>query len=270
MFQPTESMASLKPRSVETATLETIKLDVMGRSAEDTDFHGIRTLLCKQLLPQTEVDVGNLADLIIEQNYVGSVIVEDCTDTMPDEDEEDDDLEEITLLGVTTVVSLEERDKFPCVRQLRELLHSLAEKHGGDLSAIQPLLRQHPCKLGLLVNERFVNIPQTIAPPIFNSLRKELHSAVNKKMPFSFSHLVLIAKINKVKIENEVEVEWVNQEEEFLDDKAVCKFEFPLECEDNQAVEEQMQQMGEVPFRRVLVIPSEAFEQLVDSLRMTQ
>lgn len=261
-------MANLKDRCFEPMALETIKFDVMGRSAEDSDFHGIRTLLCKQLLPHTEVDVSNMADLVIEQNYVGSVIVEDCTDTMPDDDDDDDGLEEITLLGVTTVVSLQEREKFPCIRQLRELLQSLAEKHGGNQNVIEGLLREQPCKLGLLVNERFVNIPQTIAPPIFNSLKKELHSAIVKKMPFSFSHYVLISKINKVKIDNEIEDEWVNQEEEYLDDKAVCKFEFPLECEDNEAIEEQMKQIGEVPYRRVLVFKAETFENLIDSLKM--
>ncbi|XP_059474314.1 protein BCCIP homolog [Neocloeon triangulifer] len=253
-------------RAINVANLETIKFDVMGRSAEDTDFHGIRTLLSSQLLPHTDVDVGNFTDLIIEQNYVGSVIVEDC-DSMPGDDDDDDDMEEIILLGVTTAVCLQERERFSCVKQLRELLRSLSEKHGGNSKVIEDLLAEDPCKLGLLVNERFVNIPQTIAPPIFNSLRKELRSAVNKKMAFSFSHYVLIAKINKVKIDNEIVDEWVNQEEEFLDDKAVCKFEFPLEQGDDSSIEEQLRNTEVVPFRRVLVFTSEAFEHLVDSMR---
>ncbi|CAB3387377.1 Hypothetical predicted protein [Cloeon dipterum] len=252
--------------------LETIKFDVMGRCAEDSDFHGIRTLLSSQLLPHTDVDVSNLTDLIIEQNYVGSVIVEDC-DTMPgadDDDDDDDTLEEITLLGVTTAVSLAERERFPCVKQLKELLLTLAEKHGRNDALIANLLAEKPCKLGLLINERFVNIPQTIAPPIFFNLKKELQSAVNKKMPFAFTYFVLIAKINKVEIENEVLDEWVNEEEEFLKGKTEYEFEFPLQAENESSIEEEMKQCGQVPYRRVMIFPAHVFEHLIDTLRAGQ
>lgn len=50
-----------------------IQVEFEGRSPIDSDFHGIKQLL-QQLLLKAHVNISELTDLIISQNYVGSVV----------------------------------------------------------------------------------------------------------------------------------------------------------------------------------------------------
>ena len=53
--------------------LEQVNVDFEGFDASDSDFHGIKRLL-RQSFRGLEVDISGIADTIISQNYVGSVI----------------------------------------------------------------------------------------------------------------------------------------------------------------------------------------------------
>lgn len=81
-----------------------IQIDFEGRYAQDPDWHGIKTLL-KQLFLKAHIDLGGLADLIISQNYVGSV-VKQATDENESE-EDDDDVNDV--FGVTTVINISDK-----------------------------------------------------------------------------------------------------------------------------------------------------------------
>jgi hypothetical protein len=50
-----------------------IQVDFEGRNPTDADFHGIKQLL-QQLFLKAHVNLSELADVIIGQNYVGSVV----------------------------------------------------------------------------------------------------------------------------------------------------------------------------------------------------
>lgn len=53
--------------------LQEIQVDFEGRNPIDSDFHGIKQLL-QQLFLKAHINLSELTDLIISQNYVGSVI----------------------------------------------------------------------------------------------------------------------------------------------------------------------------------------------------
>lgn len=82
-----------------------IQVDFEGRNPEDPDYHGIKTLL-QQLFLKAHLDLGGLTDLIIKQNYVGSVVKQSQDDPTSD-DEEDDD--QNNVFGITTVVNVSNR-----------------------------------------------------------------------------------------------------------------------------------------------------------------
>jgi protein BCP1 len=50
-----------------------VQVDFEGRNPTDADFHGIKQLL-QQLFLKAHVNLSELANLIIGQNYVGSVV----------------------------------------------------------------------------------------------------------------------------------------------------------------------------------------------------
>lgn len=86
-----------------------ITVDFEGRSPTDPDFHGIKTLL-QQLFLKAHVDLSNLTNLIIEQNYIGSVVKQSQDDAASDDEDDDDDINDV--FGITTVINISNRQVF--------------------------------------------------------------------------------------------------------------------------------------------------------------
>ena len=66
--------------------------------------------------------------------------------------------------------------------------------HKCNSPELQTVLNNSSKTVGLLITERFVNIPPLLAPPMLKCLSKEIESAKQKKMPYNFSHLILVSK----------------------------------------------------------------------------
>lgn len=84
-----------------------IQVDFEGRSAIDPDYHGIKTLL-QQLFLKAHIDLGGLTELIISQNYVGSVVKqsEPLCEEETDIDDDTDSNDGNDVFGITTVINL--------------------------------------------------------------------------------------------------------------------------------------------------------------------
>lgn len=103
-----------------------IQVDFAGQSPCAEDFHGIKGLL-HQLFLKAHVNLSNLAELIIEQNYVGSILQvnsfystyfifsyrfmfvfwggsQQCVDDNQDSDEDESSADEV--FGITSVINL--------------------------------------------------------------------------------------------------------------------------------------------------------------------
>ena len=81
-----------------------IQVDFEGRNPQDPDFHGIKTLL-QQLFLKAHVDLSSLTDLIISQNYIGSVVKQ----SQDEEGSDDEDGDTNDVFGITTVVNISDR-----------------------------------------------------------------------------------------------------------------------------------------------------------------
>ncbi|OXU17072.1 hypothetical protein TSAR_014827 [Trichomalopsis sarcophagae] len=257
-----------------------IQVDFEGRNPQDPDFHGIKTLL-QQLFLKAHIDLGSLTDLIIQQNYVGSVVKQSQDEA--ESDDEDDDVNDV--FGITTVINVSDRQNVPCIQELRDLLKQLANEHATDSTnaMIKNVLENDAAALGLLINERFVNIPAQISVPLLENLISEMSRAANKKMPFDFSYYILICKLYKTNEENqkkknkskrknateEPNVIWSNPEEEIFAEEADCSFEFSVEKDTDNGLSgawtEDDYEM--VPYRRVLLFESAKLQQIIDKIK---
>lgn len=54
-------------------------------------------------------------------------------------------------------------------------------------------------KIGLLVNERFVNIPAKVSDPLLTSLSAEIERIQKKDVSYAFEYLIMICKLHKSK-----------------------------------------------------------------------
>lgn len=171
----------------------------------------------------------------------------------------------------------------PCILQLRELLRQLASEHATDASnnIVKTVLENDA--LGLLINERFVNIPAQISVPLLENLLAEMERATRKNMAFKFDYYILICKLykyaegqsgkkrkNKKKSANEdADVLWSNPEEEVLAENAYCSFEFSVEKDSDSGLSGNWTENDAemIPYRRVLILEAPKLRSSLDEIK---
>nr|CAG4638691.1 EOG090X0C3Y [Cyclestheria hislopi] len=242
-----------------------IQVDFEGRTAEGSDFHGIKNLL-QQLFLKAHIDLSKLVDLIIEQNFIGSVLKQ-CVDEDDDSGEEQDSIDEV--FGITTIVDLSATQN-DSVNQIRK---HLQERTKGKLEKVFKGTNNH---VGLLINERFINIPPQVSVPLLESLSKELEEANSKGKNYNFTHYVIISKIHtqiggkgaSKQSKNEFTL-WVNAEEEPMCEIGEILGEYSVQGETDAAVsgtwDEDDQQFE--PKRRILLIRSDQWREIMNAIK---
>lgn len=161
-------------------------------------------------------------------------------------------------------------------------MKQLADEHATDAvnTMIKNVLENDSAQLGLLINERFVNIPAKISVPLLENLISELKRAVSKNMPFNFSYYILICKLYKTEdkkvgkkaksknknVGSEPSILWSNPEEEIFAEEAIVSFEFSVEEEaDSGTWSETDDEM--IPYRRVLLFEASKLQSIFDKIQ---
>lgn len=261
---------------------EEIQVTFEGRAAIDSDFHGVKQLL-KQLFLKAHINLSELTDVIISQSNIGSVVKQSLDEDMEEDDDEESDINDV--FGVTTVINITNKKHVECVQQLRQLLNELAEEHADDRikAFVNKILSNDTENVGLIINERFVNIPPQISVPLLQGLNKEIQAAKDKKMPYDFQHYILISKLcktdesstssttkkkNKGSAEPDPDIIWSNAEEEVFDEEADLKFEFSVKNDSDTAfVGGWMEDDATMtPYRRVLIIPASKMDTIISKI----
>ncbi|KAK3589868.1 hypothetical protein CHS0354_015895 [Potamilus streckersoni] len=245
---------------------EEVQVDFEARVPEDSDFHGIKNLL-KQVFLKSHVDTSELTEVIISQNYIGSVVKQTI---MPDDEEEEDD--DDTVMAVTTVINITERQDLSCVKQLKAFLEQKCQECAKDQKEKWfKVLHNQDQQIGYLINERFINLPPNLAVPIFESLVKEMEKARQKKMKYDFNYFLMLCKSLKMTTTDDgtqQDIFFINSEEEIFRDASELNFSYSV-AEEKAAVgkggwssEEDMDS-----FRTVLLIPAEKLDNIIQRIK---
>ncbi|XP_044754027.1 protein BCCIP homolog [Coccinella septempunctata] len=238
-------------QSMEDANQE-VNATFEGRNLEDFDFHGIRQLLLQSFL-RAPVDISQLTDLLINQQGVGSVLKQAPEDE--DEEESDDDIND-DVYGLTTVLNLSAYRETPCVVQVIDYLRKQAEKHADKetLNIFNEVLNRNE-KVGLLINERFLNIPAAIAVPMLSSVQDEINRKKKKNPEYDFQKFIMICKTYKYKKEKG-ESSFANDEEMIFSTNAECSFEYDVakDCDIAVGGKWKSNDAEILPLRKVLLI----------------
>lgn len=67
-------------------------------------------------------------------------------------------------------------------------LHAYLSKKAPEL------LPAAPAQIGLILTERFINMPHEIVPPMYTMLMEEIQWAVDEKEPYAFTHYLILSK----------------------------------------------------------------------------
>lgn len=263
-----------------------IQVDFEGRNPVDSDFHGIRQLL-KQLLPKAPVNLSELSDVIIGQNFIGSVVTQ-CDDgddndgEDDDADEDDDDMEDEanTIFGITTAINLTQKANIGCVKELRDHLLDRTKRHADAATQkqIRSILTNAEHSVGFLLNERYVNIPAQISVPLLESLTKEIKRANSKGMAYDFAYYVMLVKFYRSQASSSKKGKqtasdeyFTNAEEEVFCEEALCTFEYSVKGEAESSGEDGVaiatDDSGLVPFRQLVVFEAKKLPVLIETIK---
>eukprot|EP00775_Hariotina_reticulata_P001502 gene1502-1840_t len=148
---------------------------------KESDFHGLKALLHNYLDGQ-QYDSSPLIDTIIAQSAVGTVVR-----TGEDEDP----------IGVMTVLNTHQHKQQPWMQQIRQYLVDKSRD-----AAVRDAISKawDSPTTGLIINERLINSPPQLAPPLVQALFDEIGWATEDmqtqedRQAFQFQHYVLMTR----------------------------------------------------------------------------
>ncbi|XP_044193048.1 protein BCCIP homolog [Thunnus albacares] len=251
---------------------EEVMVDFEAHNISGNDFNGIKKLL-QQLFLKAHVNTSEMTDLIIQQNHMGSVIRQ----AEVPEDSDDDDPDEV--FGFITMLNLTERKGVQCVEEVKELIMDQCEKSSSHsaMEQLEQILNDTSKPVGLLLSERFINVPPQIALPLHKQLQEEIAEAQRTNKPSGRCHYCLmISKTCKEATKSipargppKEEYMFVNAEEEFFYEQAIMKFHYSVQDDADSCLSGRwsFDDVPMKPFRTVMLIPADRMPAIMDKLK---
>lgn len=188
-------------------------------------------------------------------------------DDGPESETDDNMVEDDTIFGITSVVNLTVKKDKPVIEQLRKYLTERAAKHATKQvqQQLRDLLENEQQHVGLLINERFINIPAQISVPLLQNLHKEIEAAKAKKMKFNFGTLLMLVKFHRKlgKKGKPDEDQFTNAEEELLAERSKFSFEYMVDVDSDWPEDEG----GLKPYRKLLALEAKQLPQLINDIQ---
>ncbi|KAF2844567.1 hypothetical protein T440DRAFT_315900 [Plenodomus tracheiphilus IPT5] len=234
------------------------------------DFHGIKTLLRQLLDVDNQLfNLSELTDLILAQPLLGSTVKVDGNETDP--------YAFLTVLNLTT-----HKDK----QVIKNLTTYLSKKPPQTLAQLPTLLSTPTTQIGLILTERFINMPHEIVPPMYTMLLEEITWALQEAEPYAFTHYLVLSKCytevtstltstdapkgKKSKKADTGEVYYFHPEDEVLHQFAMGWGEFEYDTPVDEGASDSkraFQELGVRPKGHLVLIEAGKFEGAVEGVK---
>jgi len=163
-----------------------------------------------------------------------------------------------------------------CVHQIQTMLL----EHCDDVNIKEFLQESFKREsVGLIVSERYINIPSALAVPALLDLGKDIRKAKAKNMPFDFTHFVMISKVHKFdgklggkkkkKKQQSLET-YTNAEEEIFAEECQFQFEYCVKSETGSGLGGDWTEDDSelTPYRKVFIFPALQYDSIVEKIKV--
>lgn len=233
-----EDMEDAGQEAAASADGRSVNVEFVFSDPKEAHFHSVKQFLLAYMPPTQPFDVSGLADAIVNQVTTGTMV---CVEG------EDD------VYGFITALSLQ---RYANAASVQQILQYVAKKcPPAELAQLQQILNTK--SVGLVVNERMVNLPYQLVPAIHSALHEDIEWAIeNEDTPelrasFKFDYFLLLASCSveksgsgggkgskKTKTAYEQTVKLFNNfEDEFLEQVAELSFSFDTPVGDRERVD---------------------------------
>jgi len=147
------------------------------------DFHGLKSLLRQLLDVDSQLhDLSTLADLLLTQgDCAGNTVKVDGIETDP-----------YAFLSILNLYHHREN------ATVKELTRYLFERVQGrpDMAPIAEALSGlgEQKQVGLIISERFINMPSEVSPELYRMLLEQIGWALEESRPYKFSHYLILSR----------------------------------------------------------------------------
>ncbi|KAI8611448.1 p21-C-terminal region-binding protein-domain-containing protein [Chytriomyces sp. MP71] len=250
---------------------ELIDVDFDFFDPKEIDFHGLKTLVKQTFANDAdEFDVSGIADAILAQPWLGSVVKADGAD---------DPYAVMTTLSLSPA---EQGGKLGVpMAAVKDYLLKKSKKSNESHDMLVSLLDSK--NVGLLLHERLINMPPQLSVPLLKMLIEELEWSVEeKKMAKPFEYLLFISKtyteveptsneddeagpIKKKKKKGKQVILHFQQEDEVVERFAEFQFDYHFSNQNDHA--ELLQTAGIKTARRAYILKTSKLQSLHDAIK---
>ncbi|KAI8063201.1 p21-C-terminal region-binding protein-domain-containing protein [Gongronella butleri] len=273
-----------------------VDVDFDFYNPEEVDFHALKRLLAQLFSSDAElIALGDLVDIIIEENHVGTTVKVDGQQSDP--------------YAVLSIINLQEQRKNEGVTTLCTYLRNKCPKKDQKThDAIQAILSLDK-PVAWIVSERFINMPVEIMPPMYNLMQQEVKNAIEKKEAYDVEWYMFISKVYKEvasTVDDEeradededasartavappakkakkakkaaaaaaaAETIYIQPEDEIIASHATYQFDFKFTNSEKEAAADAKRafsDFGIVPSRKLLLVHKDKFDALVKEIDST-
>lgn len=255
-----------------------VDVDFDFYNPDEIDYHAIKKLLSQLFSSDAELlNLGDFADIMIEENQVGTTVKVDDQKSDP--------------YALLSIINLNQQKDKEGVKQLSTYLSNKCPKKNEALQkAVKKILSLSTDKhVGWVVSERFINMPVEIMAPMYSMLQEELKKAVSENDPYDFEWYMFISKTykevastadeeneeqpqKKAKTEISGETFYFQSEDEIIAKYAEYQYDFKFtNNEKEQAADSRraFSDFGISPARKLLLVHKSKFDDLVNEITKT-
>ena len=241
---------------------EVINVEFIFSCIKEEYFSMIKSLI-RPIFQFEKVSLTGLSDLIIQmRENVGTTII-------PDDDED-------KIVGVFTVIPFRYFKENPSVMQIVSMINEKIEGAEG-LTSNAKLKAKNILKkkaIGMIINERIINIPEELIPPAMKFISKEINECVSADDydgRFKLEYMIIITRVAKRReskgkkrkqiIENTNNLYYKYETEIFLT-KAEISFEYKIPYFEHDM--EMLENETQPQFINILFIRAEEYFEIVE------
>jgi protein BCP1 len=142
-------------------------------------------------------------------------------------------------------------------------------------------------QVGLILTERFINMPTEVVPPMYTMLMEEIEWALQEKEPYQFSHYLIVSRVytevaskldvedsqpkkKKKSSESDAEVFYFHPEDEVFQQHSVafCSYEFEKKADEGASDSRRVfSEMGIKPQGHMILIEADKFKGAIEAVK---
>lgn len=241
-----------------------IQVEFEARTPEERDLPGVISLLKQCFRGSEDVNLAELAQYVLKQRSVGSVVTQSPSDSTDDEDDDELGGTDGEVFGLATIIRLKGTEVSDMIVRHMSKCVSTTDRRGQ----LANLLTALESDVGLIISERIINMPPQIAVPLYQTLANEVKKARTKNLPFNFTHYAIISKVLVVpdpEMAMLTGVMYSNAEEEVFAPE--CEFVLETKMTDEESRRITLSQDEFIEKKKIMVFKAEKLDKIVNIVK---